>query len=212
MVIWRTCWLLKGSYRARVSNSNWLRRIVTIFFLYFYTKGPKLELANYLFCGDFGDDTGYFFETALYLFALKVLSPGNIHLIRGNYETRNEQTAFHKKTEASLGKELSNAIWHQINKVSIATNYHLISKCASFIGLRLSLNGCNYRSIHTVRTRWYSEIYVINWSAQQMPSSMSWSSQNFSCFSRYHIWRVIDSRKNENCKFSLSSFIIYRCF
>ena len=83
-----------------------------------WRKGPKLELSNYIFCGDYGDDTGYFFETVLYVLALKVLCPGNVHLIRGNYETRGEQTNFHKKTEAQVGKELSDAIWLQINKVS----------------------------------------------------------------------------------------------
>ena len=53
-----------------------------------------LDNQKVLFLGDYVDRGLYGIEVMAYLFALKVHSPANVFLLRGNHETR-EMTSFY---------------------------------------------------------------------------------------------------------------------
>lgn len=65
--------------------------------LYFF-----VVTSSYLFLGDYVDRGEFSCEVLLYLLALKVAHPHNVHLIRGNHECRSLTTHFGFKVRTSV--------------------------------------------------------------------------------------------------------------
>lgn len=55
----------------------------------FALNGLPSETNPYLFNGDFVDRGSFSFEVVLTLFAMKLVFPGHVHLLRGNHESKN---------------------------------------------------------------------------------------------------------------------------
>jgi len=75
--------------------------------------------ANYLFLGDYVDRGKWGLECALYLMAMKVLTPTSVVLVRGNHEERNLQAKYSYKGECirKYGEKHGIEIWELTNYV-----------------------------------------------------------------------------------------------
>lgn len=75
--------------------------------------------AGFLFLGDYVDRGKWGFECAVYLFALKLMDPKKITLLRGNHEIRSLQEKYSYKRECIMkyGPETGDAIWQLTNEL-----------------------------------------------------------------------------------------------
>ncbi|KAI2803666.1 hypothetical protein RDWZM_001607 [Blomia tropicalis] len=74
---------------------------------------------NYLFLGDYVDRGKWGLECAIYLFALKLLDPVKIILLRGNHEVRalQEKYTYKKELLQKYGNEIGEKIWQLTNEI-----------------------------------------------------------------------------------------------
>jgi hypothetical protein len=75
--------------------------------------------ANYVFLGNFVDFGKWGLESCIYLFALKIIAPNKLMLLRGNHEVRQIQIkcTFQKECLHKYGDKLGQKVWELINAV-----------------------------------------------------------------------------------------------
>lgn len=74
---------------------------------------------NLVFLGDYVDRGKWSVECVIYLFALKILMPNNVTMIRGNHEVRPLQAHYSYKYEclSKYGDDYGNKIWELTNRI-----------------------------------------------------------------------------------------------
>lgn len=85
--------------------------------------GPALSPANFLMLGDYVDRGVHSVEVVTYLLAHKLMSPGKITLLRGNHETRLQNShpgynpSFKDSCVLLFGKDTGETVWECVNRV-----------------------------------------------------------------------------------------------
>uniref|UniRef100_A0A7S0EFJ3 Serine/threonine-protein phosphatase n=1 Tax=Hanusia phi TaxID=3032 RepID=A0A7S0EFJ3_9CRYP len=85
--------------------------------------GPNLSPANFLMLGDYVDRGAHSVEVVAYLFAQKMMCPSKFKLLRGNHETRIQNShsgynpCFRDSCEKLFGKEIGESVWEAVNSV-----------------------------------------------------------------------------------------------
>ena len=67
--------------------------------LHIFHKFDYPPRTSYLFLGDYVDRGKYSLEVLMFLFSLKLLFPNNIHMLRGNHESKRTSKQYGFKTE-----------------------------------------------------------------------------------------------------------------
>jgi hypothetical protein len=87
--------------------------------------GTQLTAGRFLFLGDYVDRGMNGLECVAYLFALKMMSPTKLFMLRGNHETRDVNgwedhygdRSFLRQCRARFGRELGEQVWETVNQV-----------------------------------------------------------------------------------------------
>ncbi|KAH9401094.1 hypothetical protein TYRP_002683 [Tyrophagus putrescentiae] len=84
-----------------------------------WRRFPEVNGMHYLFLGDYVDRGRWSIECALYLFAMKVLRPANVTLLRGNHEVRDIQVkyTYYYECRSKYGDALGQEVWALTNRV-----------------------------------------------------------------------------------------------
>ncbi len=84
-----------------------------------WRRFPEVNGMHYLFLGDYVDRGRWSVECALYLFAMKILRPGNVTLLRGNHEVRDIQVkyTYYYECRSKYGDALGQEVWALTNRV-----------------------------------------------------------------------------------------------
>ncbi|CAG2112606.1 unnamed protein product [Medioppia subpectinata] len=105
-----------------------------------------IPTSMYLYLGDYVDRGKWSVECAIYLLSLKVLSPQNIHLLRGNHEVRELQEFFTFKEECTAKYGPQNRVYHLLNDV-----FDCLSVSAVVDDTIFCCHGGIPSSVHTIR-------------------------------------------------------------
>ncbi|CAG2121452.1 unnamed protein product, partial [Medioppia subpectinata] len=105
-----------------------------------------IPTSKYLYLGDYVDRGKWSVECAVYLLSLKVLSPQNIHLLRGNHEVRELQEFFTFKEECTAKYGPQNRVYHLLNDV-----FDCLSVSAVVDDTIFCCHGGIPSSVHTIR-------------------------------------------------------------
>eukprot|EP00282_Hemiselmis_andersenii_P011499 CAMPEP_0114152628 /NCGR_PEP_ID=MMETSP0043_2-20121206/23906_1 /TAXON_ID=464988 /ORGANISM="Hemiselmis andersenii, Strain CCMP644" /LENGTH=375 /DNA_ID=CAMNT_0001247575 /DNA_START=3 /DNA_END=1126 /DNA_ORIENTATION=- len=103
---------LHGNYQDLIAFEKALWRI-----------GPALSPANFLFLGDYVDRGENSVEVITYLLAQKLMCPNKFVLLRGNHETRLQNSfpgyspCFKDSCTALFGEEIGGTVWESVNAV-----------------------------------------------------------------------------------------------
>ena len=113
--------LVAVSFPARIYGDihGNLPDLVSLFTKYSWPdkrRGDILSM-NYVFLGDFVDRGAFSVEVVALLFALKVLYPTRIHLVRGNHEDRNLNAnfGFRQSCLHHFGQVEGDIVWAKVN-------------------------------------------------------------------------------------------------